>query len=366
MNVSESTLRSLYATEPKAIAAYLDGNGWEKRGDYKGLASIWSLTTSAREFTILLPHSSDLTGYENRLYEILLILEKVENRPGSEIVESLRSSSQVAREMQREIVSIRLQSHYEEKQHEIPAKHLADILKHTQEVFDAIGQVEAGRASPYGQIQREITERTKLSVVNTFKGSFGLRLSNVPPSSEQLNWLEEPLFTRSAKKFLKLLNTSDLNKRQELVDLLFALQQRATSRYRKLLLSLIEAGKNFSVEWASTEPENCGSALLPFESLADLVDLIEEIDTELPEEYEVIGTLISVAVESGQFTLKEIGEQNRYSGRISEDLLARSQEEFEFKLPRKYYARIREVNSVSPATGERKTEYTLLDLRPYP
>jgi len=367
MNVSNPALRSLNAIEPSIVATYLEGNGWENRGRYKDLASIWKLKNSEQNFTILLPDRSDMPDYPNRLYEIFLILEKVENRPGSEIVESLRSSSQVAREMQREIISIRLQSHEEGEQNEIPAKHLADILKHTQELFDAIGQVESGQSSSRGRIKQQIKEQTKLSVVNTFKGSFGLRLSAVSPV-KHLDSGEEYLFQRVAKKFLMLLSYSNPSQKKQLDDLLFELQQKVASHYHRLLLSLHKAGTHFSVEWASIDPREKGSARISFEDLSKIAgttETIEAVNIPTLDEYdrEIVGELIVVDLELAKFKIQKIQDRKQYSGEICDDLM---NQKIEFSVRRPYYATIQEVNSVSPATGERKTEYTLLDLRPYP
>jgi hypothetical protein len=65
---------------------YLSSHGWQKTGEIEGFASTWRL----QENELLLPLNKDYADFEARMFEVIYILQKIENRPTYQIIEDLK------------------------------------------------------------------------------------------------------------------------------------------------------------------------------------------------------------------------------------------------------------------------------------
>jgi cell division FtsZ-interacting protein ZapD len=76
--------------EPNQVAAYLQQKGWLEKTNVPNKVSIWVRDTFASDrLKIYLPLDLEFDDYSRRMFEVMEILEKVENRSQLEIVSEL-------------------------------------------------------------------------------------------------------------------------------------------------------------------------------------------------------------------------------------------------------------------------------------
>lgn len=363
MKLPEVRLEKFYAINPETVAAYLRSNGWHEQSKIENQHSIWQFTSESRgEFVLLLPLNPEIPDFLDRMDDAFRTLAIVEQRPESFIFNDLADVRYVAKEKEREILNLRLSFVDGQPQitfQEAPAKRLAMILGSLQDTLDAIGQVKAGRATPFGKVAEEITAQTQLSVLGVFKGSFGIRLASAAPSVQQLSFLENPLAESVLEEFLELVNhsTNEIKLRETLI----RLQRRSASRYRKFLLSLVDANADLYLDWGSSNTKKGGSAALSTLSALNAVEIVRKMEIESPVEFEIRGQLLSASTTRKTFEIRDIVEGMSYSGKIMDSAI---EDEVELTLTTKLYsARLQEIVKTNPTTGEGSIEYKLVSLK---
>ncbi|MEH2449391.1 MAG: hypothetical protein V7K18_27495 [Nostoc sp.] len=233
------------------------------------------------------------------------------------------------------------------------------VLNSLQDLFDAVGQSESGKVSENGRIQKEIIEKTELSVFETFQGSFGIKLA-LAPHPQQLNFLERPIGERVTETFIQLIKFSNTVDKGMLKEYLLKLKRRSASRYRKFLMTLINSEANFYFDWGSVNPEKGGKAVLNFDNVIQTIDFINKMEVEDPAEYTVNGQLIAANKNTSNLEIETFQDKKRYIGKANSKVV--NNKEIELTIGRFYTAKIQEISSINPTTAEEKTEYTIIDL----
>ncbi|RCJ24145.1 hypothetical protein A6S26_19140 [Nostoc sp. ATCC 43529] len=233
------------------------------------------------------------------------------------------------------------------------------VLNSLQELFDAVGQSESGKISENGRIQKEIAERTELSVFETFQGSFGIKLA-LAPHPQQLNFLERPLAERVSETFIELIHLSNYPEKARLKEHLLRLRKRSASRYRKFLMTLLNSEANFYFDWGSVNPEKGGRAELSFDNVITTIEFINKMEVEDPSEYIVNGQLIAANKNTNNLEIDAFQDKKRYIGKAINNVI--NNKAIELTIGKLYTATIQEISSINPATGEEKTEYTIINL----
>ncbi|MBE9197756.1 MULTISPECIES: hypothetical protein [unclassified Nodularia (in: cyanobacteria)] len=359
MNLPKEYLATLESIEPISVVEYLANNGWIEETKIDSRASIWTKTKNHKKFSILLPLDTNLPDFDDRIYEVFKTLEFFEQRPLSEIINVVRNVKDIAIEKQREILILKFKFLYEESKKQIPAKKIGTVLTSLQELFDAVGQSESGIISENGRIKKEITEKTEISVFETFQGSFGIKLA-LAPHPQQLNLLEPPLAERVTETFIQLIKFSNTVDKGMLKEYLNRLKKRSASRYRKFLMSLINSEANLYFNWGSVNPQKGDRAVLDFENVIATIDFINKMEVEEPSEYTINGQLIAANKNTNNLEIEAFEDQKRYIGKANSNIV--NNKDVELTIGRLYSATIQEISSINPATGEEKTEYTIIDL----
>lgn len=341
--------------EPIYLYQYLQDHGWKEDRKIEDFASILTMKIEEQLFSLLLPLKKDIPDFDSRILDVFRTLEIVEKTPQSELIKVFINSNSIAQQKEREILSLRFQFISEAKKHEFPAKRIGDILVQLQNLFDATGQIESGIESSKGKIKEEIINATQISVFETFKGSFGIKLC-FPPIN-QTHLFEEPLQERIAKHFLNLVDLSNKADKELLKQLLLKLKKRTASQYRKFLMSLISAEVNFYTDWGSLNPNAGGYATLSFENIINTVDFINKMEEEEPEEYTIQGELVAANKNKNNLELEDIKDKIKYSANISDSI-----SNIELTIGKLYSATLREITSINPATCEEKIERTVIKL----
>ncbi|MEQ9236733.1 hypothetical protein [Coleofasciculus sp. E2-BRE-01] len=355
-----SGIREIDLVEPSSLEEYLVEHGWEKDQEIDNRASIWSIQNGngAKKYQLLLPLDQNLPDFEDRMIEALKTLEFVERRPISEVISNIINASKIANEKQREIFSLKFKFLENTKKREVPAKEIGSVLTSLQDLFNAVGQLESGRET---KISKEVVEKSQLSLFETFKGSFGVKLALAPHPS-QLNFLERPLGERVSESFLRLIKNSNQKDKQKLKEELIRLRRKSAAKYRKFLMSLISSKANLSVDWGSVNPEKGEYAELDYSNAIETIEFINKMEEEEPEEFDILGELIAANKKKKSFEIEDSSTQEKISGKVLDEILLNS--DIELTIGKIYLARIREISSISPATGEEKVERTMISLCP--
>jgi hypothetical protein len=359
MNTSNRDITECSLLEPNKVASYLIRNGWERGDQLGGKAYIWHKTSAVENLQILLPLKPEISDFSYRMYELVEVVSVEEGRPVSEVLSSLASESELAKKNNQELLSIALSYIGSQSSSRAPAKSLGVLLQTLQDLFDSLGQLEHGAPTERGVIPKDVTNCTSLSLIGTFKGSFGVRLA-ASSAAEQANLLEQPLAVRTFGRLLSLLNTTDKRETQKLAELLISAKKRVVSNYKKFLISVAASNADLRFEWGSLTPNNGGMAWLSYESAVTTIGLIGELIDEVPEEYEILGVLVGLDVDGRTFKIIELEDQNKiYRGNIAPTFNKEALE-----VPKIYWALLQENLKLNSTTGEAKIQYTLMAVRP--
>lgn len=372
MKLPTQNIDAYNAVKPEAVLGYLQENGWSKREDFSDRAQIWVHPADGdRFYEVLLPITTEVPDYASRMDDVFRVLELAEQRPQAEIFNDLVDVRAIAADKHREILNLHFHFESEDSRTlavEASAKHLGAILESLQALFDSIGQVKAGRPTPYGKVAKDITDQTRLSVLGTFKGSFGVRLALAPePPAKQLelpNQLtSEPLGELVTQEFLEILNQTHEQRLEQLSDRLISLQRRTASNYRKFLLSLLDASTDLRVDWGSINANRGGTAAVTAADAIATVEAIKKIEADAPQEYQLVGELLAASKSSKSFEIRNMENDTPLSGKIADEII--NSGEVELTIGKLYNVTVRERISVSSITGEGKIERTLIAIHPW-
>jgi hypothetical protein len=226
-------------------------------------------------------------------------------------------------------------------------------LQSLQYLINAIGQGKTGQRTTLGRIPKKVIEQTQLSVAGTFAGSFGVELV----ASSQADLFGDSLAGDAIEEFIQLVNIG--SKAEELRECLLKLQSRSASRYRDLLQSLIDSGTGIRLNWGSPKPNRSGFAELSLFAAKAIISIINQIQSEAPEEYEITGELVGANKRTKTYEIRDLNTNTKYSGRILDEAMP---DVAIATLGQIYVAVIREVVEILPMTGEEKVKHQLVSL----
>jgi hypothetical protein len=245
---------------------------------------------------------------------------------------------------------------------EAPVAFLGRILESVQSVFNALGQAIDGTPTPTGMIPRSITEKTQLTVLGTFPGSFGIELATLPEGIEKDN--ANYLVEIALNEFLELVKMS--GNPEDNADILrqklWTLKSRVASGYRDFLLNLSKSETNLRFNWGSPNHERGGSVELPLSSIKKALKVISRTEDETVREYEIIGKLIGLNIRTKSYEILTNETNKKYLGRIIDEAIPRVKTA---TLSEIYVSTIREVKEISPTIPEGKLKYKLVALHPH-
>jgi hypothetical protein len=359
MNISKFDTVDFTTIDPRQVYQYLHEHGWKDEEKIDSRSYILSIYLHSKKHSVLLPIDKTVPDFDSRMWDLFKTLELVEQRSKSEIIPDFIISSYIALHKNTEIFKIKFKFVYEPNEFQFPAKKIGKILVDLQDLFEAVGQAKVGRDTIGSKLQKEIKSKTEISVFETFKGSFGMKLA-FASNPEQLDIFQRPLAEEVSQSFLDLLRSSNTIDKEQLKQLLLQLKRKSSAKYRKFLFSLSSAKVNFFADWGSLNAEAGGQAALSYENIIGTIDFINKMEAEDPEEYEINGELLSASKIKNAIEIQDISDDRKYSGCLSEDLSLNLQ--VELTIGRFYCVKFREITSINPATEEEKTERTVIEL----
>jgi len=347
--------------EPEAVSRFLLSHGWREFNKKEGIVSLWGTEKDHEIRKLLLPLDPESPDYPNRMVEAIKIVGLVESRKEDELLEFLLNRSIFARELNRELIDLRLLPELENaRKNEFPAKILGNILSSLQNLLDSIGQAEEGIT---GTISKSITDSTRLSVIGTAQGSFIIKLATaIPPAQANLlDQINGSLEQRALNSFLTLIKVSHQGEMDNLRELLIKLQRRTLITYKKFLSYVSSANSGFDIKLGSTNPNIEGEARLNSTEILGLIAFLDRVESQTPAIIVVDGTLKLVGEKDGNssFRIQRLEDGEFFYGRISPFVLEKN---VALTHNRDYRAIIEETESINAITNESVKAWKLVDI----
>lgn len=357
-------LNTYKSLNPSRVSNYLESEGWTLIQRVESVAAVWQLEQSGEiSNKIFLPLDTSTLDYPNRMIEVVETLSLVEERPSGDILKSIQSSIELAQRIGRDVLTFKLST--EGNLSEFPAKELGRTLLAIQNLLHSTAQYEEGKAER-SNISEDIKDNSNVSVVEIFKGSFGIKLAHLPCEKEQKSLLEPPLVRRAIKQFISLVEASSSD--DKLREKLQEVRSACALRYKSLLNSLIDAGSDNYFEWAAADGSESGAVSLSRDEAKRAVKTIDrdELKDELLIIIEEAEWLGGVNIKEPTFALRDarLGKSKKnkiYEGKVATKARAAAGAADWNNI---YKAEMKEISKLNPATGETKVSYVLMSLKP--
>ena len=249
------------------------------------------------------------------------------------------------------VVDITLQSEDQETGR-VAARVFGSFVANFQRLFDALGQAKAGQASRYGPVSQSVLNRTKLGMIASYAGSFGVRFE----TQEQDDMFGESLARESLDALFGLLEAED--NLAGLTSHLRVLRGRVATNYQELLKTIEASIPSVSLNW--TQPGRLPSrhAALSQEVARNIYVQIEAARETLDDPFDIQGTFNGGSIRTRRFEIDAIPSGVRYVGRMSREAV--DQLSGEIPLGATCQARLQPRLEVSETTGEEKPTFELV------
>jgi hypothetical protein len=236
---------------------------------------------------------------------------------------------------------------------EAPAKGLGRILVATQEILDSLGQTIRGDATMRGAISPEILTATEALVVRAAGGSFALEIS----AAQSADLFGGSLIGDAIEKLIRLIALG--NDVENLRAMLLDIKPRAVSKYKDLLIALVEYEGSARLDWASPMTSRNRTVSLDVVTAAGALHTVEQVTSEIGETIAGIGVFVGVELPRKAFTI--IMGDRTYRGKIMAPALPKA-EHVTINAP--YTLKIRETIEVT-SSGEERLKYELDEIADY-
>lgn len=257
----------------KKVEIYLESRGWIKYKEVKDVLSLWSNSKQNKNFTILLPLDNEYADFEMKIEELVLILSRFEERSKIDILKALGNTSVIAQENNREIIDIKIEFKEVDK-NDIPAKNVGSILKYMQDFFDSLAVPEKSESTTKAHSQISIDKsKLQLSLIETFQGSFGIRVGMTEHHKLDLN--ENQLTEEAISVFMNLIKASQ-DSSNRLKNEIKRYQGAPSIKFKQLIKNFVELESDIVVEWSSVNPEKGEMTKLPFDNLVQAFNVINQ------------------------------------------------------------------------------------------
>lgn len=362
LEIKSYEVSSIGYISPLKICNYLTKNGWEKKREVEGI-SVWVNRKENNVSGIFVPLHDDFVDYQNRVFDILYTLEEFESRPIPQIIESLSSSSFLAKSVHREVIEVHIKYIFEKK-YDVSLRKIGSVFKSLQDLIESIGEIKS--LNRFSSLNHTLLRKElEVSLIETFQGSFGFRLCFLEPNSKQLDLLDAPLTQDVAQEFLGLIKASS-SKAEDLEKKLSQFSGKPFVKFKSLVSNLITLDADLYLEWGSVDGEKGAAVSISFQKLLETLDLIEKREISNPTIINITAKLVLAGVPTKKkrqprfiaITLEQ--DEKEYKGSIHVNVLRNK--DINLIVDKVYRMSIEETIAVNSATGDEETTYTLVDL----
>jgi hypothetical protein len=359
MKTPNLDLEDLQLIDPQKTLQYLKSNKWleiESKSTEEYLILKHSIQDK-KEAYILLPLDSTIPDYASRIYDLIKVISIVENRSQSDVLNSIKSAKELAEEIDRDILNFKLKFK-DSTQREVLAAQLGELLISFQNLIVGITCSQMGVPNIAGRIPNSIIEKSRVSVIGTFEGSFGLRIAPTPSSTGQLDILQKTVMRQAFEELFYLVKVSKDDKnflKQKLVKL----GKRSTSSYRNFLVALYKMKTDNTLEWGSSDKILGDSLEFTYQAVAKALAIVSDEVSEKPIEFEIYGRWIGGNKRQKNFEIKDDQNEKTYKGVVDSKAL----EDIKLaNIDKSYNVTISEELILNEVTQEVTTKHVLLKL----
>jgi hypothetical protein len=359
MKTPNLDLEDLQLIDPHKTLQYLKNNKWveiESKSTEEYLI-LKHLTKDDRKAYTLLPLDSTIPDFASRIYDLIKVISIVENRSQSDVLSSIKSAKEFAEETDRDILNFKLKFK-DSAQREVLAVQLGELLISFQNLVIGITCSQMGVPNIAGRIPNSMLEKSRISVVGTFEGSFGLRIAPTRSSTGQLDILQKPITRKAFEELFYLLKVSKDDKNL-LKQTLVKLGKRSTSSYKIFLTTLYKMKTDNTLEWGSSDKKSGDFLEFTYQAVARALAVVSDEVSEKPIEFEICGRWIGGNKRQKIFEIKDDENEKTYRGIVDNKAL----EDIKLaNIDKSYNVTISEELILSEATQEVTTKYVLLKL----
>ena len=236
----------------------------------------------------------------------------------------------------------------------VESRVLGQFIGNLQRLLNALGQAAGGNPTSRDTIPAEILQQTRLDVVATYVGSFGIRLE----THTQDDVLGESVGRTAIASLFELMDAgSDLEK---LTSQLERLRGRVARNYDDFLGTIETSLPSVTLRWAQGWQPDYRQFLFTRQSAGQIRARVQEVQTSIEETFSITGNLLMVSLLSRRFEIAHGESGDRIAGRIGEGAESQIRS---VALGAWCQAELSPEIEVSTATGEQQTRYTLLQIR---
>jgi hypothetical protein len=236
---------------------------------------------------------------------------------------------------------------------EAPARVVGNLLKTTQDLVDALGQVVRRSITSRGAISPAILEQTQINASALFAGSFGLQLK----AWRSNDLADYSLAEEALELFYGLLAAGPDEDR--LSNLLHAYEGRVAGRFRALLEALDDANVDFQFELAKPIGAEIRAIQITNSQVLRTISIVTRLNEEMEEEFDLDALVVGLNLRTRVFEATDSQSSDRYIGKIDPQIL---EQVSGAEIGRRYRIKLRKIIDVVSATGEERTKWILVGM----
>ena len=238
---------------------------------------------------------------------------------------------------------------------QVAADVVSRLVGNLQRILDAIGQALSTTPTSKGPIPNSIKEQTRLLFAGTYAGSLGLRLE----AERQDSPLGESLARSSLEGLFGLLEEDQRTSEPAFRRRIWT--SRVIANYINLLSTIETSTYPTSLRWNQTGKDETHEVRITPGSAESMKSTIRAATDEIQEDLYLEGVIVAGNIRTKWFQFTATGSGDNFSGRIHRD--ATSQVDH---IPLGSVCRVilKPNLQINQLTGEEKTTYTLLSIRP--
>lgn len=198
---------------------------------------------------------------------------------------------------------------------EIDSRFLGEYLVRMQKLVSAIGQAMATRPTRRGSLSQDIIGRTQLRLAAVSAGSFVATLTGTPAP----NLFGESLIEDAISELHELLDTAD--NADQLAHRFAQLGARAQAHYGSFIEHLASSGASVTIESLGTT-EGLRRTVVSEARAQDVRTALELLEREEERQESLLGRLIGVRQEHGDFEFLDENTGDIVTGKIGPDTMA--------------------------------------------
>lgn len=258
---------------------------------------------------------------------------------------------ELAKQLDRDVFTCRC-IYGDRRRNEAPVNDVASLMVDFQATINASAQFTTGKSTNRARIPARVTKPVQLSVIGLYGGSLGL-VFQVNGSGDMVDRL---FAEKTFDQVMKLLSSTP--READLLDVLQEMKGRTGSKYRGLLTTFSHGLKAVEFKWGSPFKDAEVAVSVAAPEALEAIRIIDKMEIEPPEEFEIVGKLVGVVLQSKTYEIIDVDDGQRYKGVVDDGAMPAIEHA---TMSNNYRVGLRESTEID-SQGEPKVKYRLLSL----